>query len=91
MFFPEKMLLVNALFPGKYAERVAGSIIRQGDLQIADAAQTNPWVKDLVRPYTNEESPEYRTRREKVESIIKNLKLSDQMQDIKPIENPGGS
>jgi len=88
MFFPEKMLLVNALFPGKYAERVAGSIIRQGDLQIADAAQTNPWVKDLVRPYTNEESPEYRTRREKVESIIKNLKLSDQMQDIKPIENP---
>lgn len=85
MFFPEKMLLVNALFPGKYAERVAGMIIRQGDLQIADAAQTNPWIKDLARSYSGEESPPFRTRREKVENMVKNLKLSDQLNDFQPI------
>jgi V/A-type H+-transporting ATPase subunit I len=85
MFFPEKMLLVNALFPGKYAERVAGMIIRQGDLQIADAAQTNPWIKDLAKTYSGEESPLFRNRREKVENLLKNLKLGDQLQNFQPI------
>ncbi|HPD26650.1 MAG TPA: hypothetical protein P5028_05935, partial [Candidatus Marinimicrobia bacterium] len=71
MFFPEKMLLVNALFPDKYTPKVVRMIIRQGDLQIADAAQTNPWIKDLARTYSTEESSQSQARREKVEGLVK--------------------
>ncbi|MFA4922208.1 MAG: V-type ATPase 116kDa subunit family protein [Candidatus Neomarinimicrobiota bacterium] len=85
MFFPEKMLLVNALFPGQYAERVVSMIIRQGDLQIADAAQTNPWIKDLSRSYTAEESPQSQSRREKVEHLVKTLNLTEHLHQYQPL------
>ncbi|MFH1213898.1 MAG: V-type ATPase 116kDa subunit family protein, partial [Candidatus Neomarinimicrobiota bacterium] len=85
MFFPEKMLLINALFPGKDAERVVETIIRQGDLQIADAAQVNPWIKDLARSYSGEETQQFRVRREKVENIVKALKLTDQLHGVQPL------
>ncbi len=85
MFFPEKMLLVNALFPGKYAQRVVDTLIRQGDLQIADAAQINPWIGNTVRPYLSEESTQTQARRDKLEQLIKTLKLSEQLQLFPPL------
>ncbi|HRU45678.1 MAG TPA: V-type ATPase 116kDa subunit family protein [Candidatus Marinimicrobia bacterium] len=85
MFFPEKMLLVNALFPDKYTPKVVRMIIRQGDLQIADAAQTNPWIKDLARTYSTEESSQSQARREKVEGLVKTLKLTDQLHNFQPL------
>lgn len=85
MFFPEKMLLVNALFPDKYTPKVVRMIIHQGDLQIVDAAQTNPWIKDLARTYTTEESSQSQARREKVEGLVKTLKLTDQLHNFQPL------
>jgi len=85
MFFPEKMLLVNALFPDKYTPKVVRMIIRQGDLQIADAAQTNPWIKDLARTYSTEESSQSQARREKVEGLVKTLKLTDHLHNFQPL------
>jgi len=85
MFFPEKMLLINALFPGQYAERVVSMIIRQGDLQVADAAQTNPWIRDLSNSFSGEESTESQIRREKVENLIKTLKLTEQLHEFQPL------
>jgi len=85
MFFPEKMLLVNALFPDKYTPKVVRMIIHQGDLQIVDAAQTNPWIKDLARTYSTEESSQSQARREKVEGLVKTLKLTDQLHNFQPL------
>ncbi len=85
MFFPEKMLLINAIFLEKDADRVAETVIRQGDLQIADAGQINPWLKDLARSYTEEEAPQFRSRREKVENLIRSLKLTDRLQGVQPL------
>ena len=85
MFFPEKMLLVNALFPDKYTPKVVRMIIHQGDLQIVDAAQTNPWIKGLARTYSTEESSQSQARREKVEGLVKTLKLTDQLHNFQPL------
>ncbi|HNZ36363.1 MAG TPA: V-type ATPase 116kDa subunit family protein [Candidatus Marinimicrobia bacterium] len=79
------MLLVNALFPDKYTPKVVRMIIHQGDLQIVDAAQTNPWIKDLARTYSTEESSQSQARREKVEGLVKTLKLTDQLHNFQPL------
>ncbi|HQO73798.1 MAG TPA: V-type ATPase 116kDa subunit family protein [Candidatus Marinimicrobia bacterium] len=60
-------------------------IIHQGDLQIVDAAQTNPWIKDLARTYSTEESSQSQARREKVEGLVKTLKLTDQLHNFQPL------
>lgn len=85
MFFPEKMLLINAIFLEKDADRVAETIVRQGDLQIADAGQVNPWLKDLAQSYSEEETPQLRNRREKVENLIRLLKLTDRLKEVQPL------
>ena len=85
MFFFFFLLLVNALFPDKYTPKVVRMIIHQGDLQIVDAAQTNPWIKDLARTYSTEESSQSQARREKVEGLVKTLKLTDQLHNFQPL------
>jgi V/A-type H+-transporting ATPase subunit I len=85
MFFPEKMLLINAIFLEKDADRVAETVIRQGDLQIADAGQINPWLKEMAQSYSEEETSQFRSRREKVENLVRSLKLTDQLKEVQPL------
>ncbi|MFA4838163.1 MAG: V-type ATPase 116kDa subunit family protein [Candidatus Neomarinimicrobiota bacterium] len=86
MFTPERMIQISVLFSGRDVEKVAECVIQNGSIQIADAADMDEWAGELGRPDGKEISLEVRQRREKIESLVKSLKLSDKLTGVTPIE-----
>jgi len=86
MFTPEKMVQISVLFSGNDVEKVAECVIRNGSIQIADAADMDEWAGELGKPDGKEISLEIRQRREKIESLVKSLKLSDKLAGVNPVE-----
>jgi len=76
MFTPEKMQQVLVVFSDKDVNRVADAVVRQGSLQIVDAADMEEWAHDLPKGGTGEETGEMKVYRERVENIMKNLGLA---------------
>ncbi|MDD5766069.1 MAG: V-type ATPase 116kDa subunit family protein [Candidatus Marinimicrobia bacterium] len=86
MFTPEKMVQISVLFSGNDVEKVAECVIRNGSIQIADAADMDEWAGELGKSDGKEISLEIRQRREKIESLVKSLKLSDKLIGVAPVE-----
>ncbi|MBN2201620.1 hypothetical protein JW777_06700, partial [bacterium] len=84
MFIPEKMTHIQALLPAGDLNSAAEAVIRDGSLQIVDAAEVEPWAGGL-EPYGTEEEPEdLRVRREAIESRIKELGLEVKFEGVSP-------
>jgi V/A-type H+-transporting ATPase subunit I len=82
MFTPEKMTQLQALLPAGDLDAAAEAVIRDGSLQIVDAAEVEPWAGGLS-PYGTEDEPEaLRVRREAVESRIKDLGLEVKFEGV---------
>jgi len=88
MFIPEKMEQINVLFFDKDVEKVAEAVVRQGALQIVDAAEVESWAKNLIRGGSGEETGELKTRREQVEGLINELSVPHDLEGIEPLEAP---
>lgn len=85
MFISEKMVQISVLFSDKDVENVAETVIRQGDLQIADAADIEAWAGDLKKSQ-DEKSSKMHERWEKVEDLFRSLKLSKQFDNVSPVK-----
>lgn len=84
MFIPEKMTHIQALLPAGDLNSAAEAVIRDGSLQIVDAAEVEPWAGGL-EPYGTEDEPEdLRVRREAIESRIKELGLEVKFEGVTP-------
>lgn len=77
MFTPEKMEQIQILFSEKDLDRVVEVVVQQGTLQMVDAAEMDNWAEHLSRAGTGDEPNEMRTRRERIESLMKALSLSE--------------
>ncbi len=86
MFTPEKMEQIQILFSEKDLDPVADVVVRQGILQMTDAAEMDSWAEHLSKVGTGDEPSEMRTRRERIESLVKSLSLSDDTRDIEPAQ-----
>jgi V/A-type H+/Na+-transporting ATPase subunit I len=88
MFIPEKMTHLQALLPATDLDAAAEAVIRDGSLQIVDAADVEPWAGELSA-YGAEEEPEtLRARREKIEGRIKDLGLETKFEGLAPQTEP---
>lgn len=90
MFTPEKMEQVHVVFSDRDVARVADTVVRQGSLQIVDAAEMETWAQNLSRAGSGEETNEMRARREHVEGLLKGLGLTDGGEGIVPDERGWG-
>ena len=88
MFTPEKMEQINVLFAERDVDKVAETVVRQGSLQIVDAADVESWAKSLSRGGTGDEPSEMKTRREQVEALIKGLNITPRFEGVTPDEAP---
>ena len=86
MFTPEKMEQINVIFFDKDVEGVAEAVVRQGALQIIDAAEVESWAKNLTRGGSGEETGELKARREQVEGLINELGVMHDLEGIGPME-----
>ncbi len=86
MFTPEKMEQIQILFSEKDLDSVVDAVVRQGILQMTDAAEMDSWAEHLSRVGTGDESSEMRTRRERIESLVKSLSLLTDTRDIEPVQ-----
>ena len=87
MFTPEKMEQINVMFFDKDVDAVAEAVVRQGSLQITDAAEIESWAKNLTRAGSGEEPSEMRTRREQVEGLMRDLDLDHHLEGWIPDES----
>ena len=88
MFKPEQMEQIHVVFSEKDVGKVADAVVRQGALQIVDAAEMESWARNLTRAGSGEETVEMKTRREKVEGIMRDLEITDQLETVAPDEAP---
>jgi V/A-type H+-transporting ATPase subunit I len=88
MFVPEKMIHAQAVFSMCHVDAVAESVVRQGVLQMVDAAEVEDWAGELARAGTGDEPPDMRSRRERAENALKLLDLGFALKNTGPA--PGG-
>jgi V/A-type H+/Na+-transporting ATPase subunit I len=81
MFIPEKMIHIQAVFPARDVDAVAESVVRQGVLQMVDAAEISDWAGELPKAGTGDENPDMRSRRERLENTMKLLDLDGALRD----------
>lgn len=81
MFTPEKMEQIQILFSEKDLDRVVDVVVQQGTLQMVDAAEMDNWAEHLSRVGTGDESSEMRTRRERIESLMKTLSFAESAEE----------
>ncbi len=86
MFTTEKMEQIRVVFSERDVDRVVDAVVREGTLQIVDAAEVENWAQNLSRAGTGEETGELRARRERVEQLLKGLSLSDRIDGVVPAE-----
>lgn len=86
MFTPEKMIQIHVVFSMVDVDRVSETVVRQGSLQVVDAADMESWAKNLSRGGSGEESNEMRSRREKIQNLIKGLHISDVLENVESSE-----
>ncbi len=84
MFIPEKMVQINVVFFEKDVNEVADAVVRQGSLQVVDAADMEDWAKHLHRGGSGEETSELKTRRDRIEGMHKDLGAKVQLENITP-------
>jgi V/A-type H+-transporting ATPase subunit I len=87
MFTPEKMEQIQVLFFEKDLDQVVDTVVRQGILQMTDAAELESWAEPLSRVETGDEANEMRIRRDRIESLKKSLSLSEQSRGIQPVQD----
>jgi V/A-type H+-transporting ATPase subunit I len=90
MFTPEKMEQIQILFSEKDLDRVVDVVVQQGTLQMVDAAEMDNWAEHLSRVGTGDESSEMRTRRERIESLMKTLSLTDSREEGEVVQGEWG-
>jgi len=79
---------IHVVFSEKDVGKVADAVVRQGALQIVDAAEMEGWARNLTRGGSGEETSEMKSRREKIEGIMRDLGITDQLETIRPDEAP---
>jgi V/A-type H+-transporting ATPase subunit I len=84
MFTPEKMIQAQAVFSNRDIDAVAESIVRQGVLQMADVAEVEDWAGELAAAGTGDEPADMRTRRERIEAVMKLLDVPDSTKNGSP-------
>lgn len=88
MFTPDKMERVHVLFSEKDEDTVAEGVVRMGSLQVIDSADIGDWAANLGTPAVVSESADMRIRRERIEALIENLNLKQDLDGVKPYEGP---
>ncbi|MBN2029656.1 hypothetical protein JW824_05370 [bacterium] len=88
MFTPEKMEQIHVVFSEKDSDRVIDVVLKQGSLQLVDAADMELWAQHLSKAGDEEETAAMRTRRERIEDLLKHLSLLPQTKEIQSIEKP---
>ncbi|MCJ7812819.1 hypothetical protein MUP95_05805, partial [bacterium] len=88
MFTPEKMEQIHVVYSEKDSDRVVDVVLRQGSLQLVDAADMELWAQYLSKAGDEEETSIMKTRRERVEGLLKDLSLIPQAEEMEPVESP---
>ena len=70
MFTSEKMVLIHIVFSTSDAGQVADTMVRHGAIQIVDSAKMGDWAQQLEKGSSNEETSEFKNRRERVERLL---------------------
>jgi V/A-type H+/Na+-transporting ATPase subunit I len=89
MFTPEKMTQIQAVFHRRDLGAVAETVIRDGNLHLTDAADLEPWAQEL-QTYggAGEEGQAGRDRRERIESMLKDLSIVQKFDGLEPAPEP---
>jgi V/A-type H+-transporting ATPase subunit I len=82
MFIPEKMMQIQAVFSDHDVDAVADAVIRDGNLQMADAGEVESWAQELSKYGSDEETGAMRDRRERIERMCKDLSIESKFEDI---------
>ncbi|HDQ45262.1 MAG TPA: hypothetical protein ENN17_07190 [bacterium] len=82
MFTPEQMQQIHVVFSNRDIDPVAEVIVRLGTLQVVDSVELESWAGTLEKAGTGEESEALRLRRERVETLIRDLRLNDSLEKI---------
>ncbi len=88
MFTPEKMEQIHVVYSEKDSDRVVDVVLKEGSLQLIDTADMELWAQHLSIAGDEEETSTMKTRRERVEGLLKDLSLSAKAEGIEPIESP---
>lgn len=83
MFTPEKMDQIHVVFSDKDVTSVAETVVQQGTLQLVDAADVEPWAQNLDRAVVGETSEAMAFRRQRIETLLKQLNLDEDFTGIK--------
>ncbi len=90
MFTPEKMDQVHVVFFEKDVDRVADTVVRQGTLQIVDAADMESWAEELMRVGRGEKTTEMEERQKKIEALLNDLEITPDLSSAAPSEELWG-
>ena len=88
MFTSEKMVLIHVVFSIRDADRIADAVVRDGSLQVIDSADMAKWAQQLDQGRQEDETFEMKTRRERVEGLLRILNQKESEKGIVPNEDP---
>jgi V/A-type H+-transporting ATPase subunit I len=84
MFIPEKMMQIQAVFSNRDADAAVEAVIRDGNLQITDVGDIEPWARELSKYGAGEEADSMSERRELVEGLLKDLAVEPKFEGLPP-------
>jgi len=76
MFTPEKMELVQILFPKKELAKVASVLVSEGYLQIVDPAEAEEWAEQLDKPSAYGVDVDVKERISAIKKVVDELSLN---------------